>query len=94
MGSATLSLPWFPLLVLMVHRSETEARGVLDELTGSPSEGFTEIDGLEDGMDDGLSSVSNPNPTQSVEASLPPVEARDRSAKSPLAIESWVSVRI
>jgi hypothetical protein len=63
-------------------------------MTASPSEGFTEMEDLEDGTDDNLSFVSNPNPTQSVEASLPPVEARDRLAKSPLATESWVSVRI
>jgi hypothetical protein len=78
----------------MAHCSEAFGQGVpLDRLDGSPSEGFTEIDDLEDDMEDRLSCVSNPNPidvTVETPPSLPPQVVQMENAD---AMKSWVSMR-
>jgi hypothetical protein len=83
-----------PLLIAMAHCSEAFGQGVpLDRLDGSPSEGFTEIDDLEDDMEDRLSCVSNSNPidvTVETPPSLPPQVVQ---MENTAAMESWVSMR-
>jgi hypothetical protein len=78
----------------MSHNPETRKQVTsLGELTASPSEGFTEMEDLEDGTDDNLSFVSNPNLGPFVgTASLtaPPYDISENSHN----MELWVSMDV
>jgi hypothetical protein len=78
----------------MLHNPDTNTQtSSPGEMTGSPSEGFTEMDDLEDNTEDNLPFVFDPNLGPSVGAApsnTPPASTKESSNIT----ESWVSVDV